>query len=320
MFNKVHIEISNVCNLQCSFCPEVVREKKLIDVRLFEDIVRQVAPLTEQVAFHLMGDPLVHPHLAELVEICGRHRAPIFFVTNGVLMTAKNRAILMNPAFRQICFSLHSFNDNFPGRDPSPYLESIFSFTEEALSTRPELYLNYRLWNLAGVNGSSEANLDLLRRIAGRFGVDVMASTDVRVKKSFNVKGRLYLHFDTEFKWPDLSLPILGTRGKCYGMKSHFGILADGTVVPCCLDKEGSIPLGNVKDAPIAEILKGSRAQALLEGFRQRKLVEDLCQRCQYIERFDSAKTSDRVRSGTYSRSASSPGSSGGTPPPARTL
>lgn len=288
MFKKVHVEISNVCNLQCSFCPEVIRDKKLIDIDLFKDIIRQIAPITEQVAFHLMGDPLVHPKLAELVDICGQYKAPIFFVTNGVLMNAKNRSILLNPAFRQICFSLHSFNDNFPGRDPSTYLDSIFSFTEEALSLRPELYLNYRLWNLAHVRGSSEANLDLLQRISKRFNCEVITSSDVRIKKSFRIKGRLYLHFDTEFKWPDLALPVLGTTGKCYGLKSHFGILADGTVVPCCLDKEGSIPLGNVKDAPITEILNSPRARALVTGFQQRKLVESLCQRCQYIERFDA--------------------------------
>jgi radical SAM protein with 4Fe4S-binding SPASM domain len=287
MFNKVHIEISNICNLQCSFCPEVIREKKLIDIDLFENIVRQVAPITEQVAFHLMGDPLVHPRLSDLVEICGKYKAPIFFVTNGVLMNAKNRAILFNPAFRQINFSLHSFNDNFPGRDPSAYLESIFSFTEEALSLCPELYLNYRLWNLADVHGSSTANLDLLQRISERFDAEVVTLSDVRVKKSFNLKGRLYLHFDTEFKWPDLSLPVLGLRGKCYGLTSHFGVLADGTVVPCCLDKEGSTALGNAKDTPIVEILNGPRAKAMIAGFQQRKLVEDLCQRCQYIERFD---------------------------------
>lgn len=290
MFNKVHVEISNVCNLQCSFCPEVIREKKLIDIDLFESIIKQVAPITEQVAFHLMGDPLVHPKLSDLAAICAKYNAPIFFVTNGVLMTDKNRAILLNPAFRQINFSLHSFNDNFPGRDPSSYLESIFSFTEEAMRLRPELYLNYRLWNLADVNGSTQANLELLQRISERFGGEVITPGDVRVKKSFKVKGRLYLHFDTEFKWPDLALPVLGTKGKCYGLKSHFGILADGTVVPCCLDKEGSIALGNVKDAPISEILNGPRAKALIAGFQQRKLVEDLCQRCQYIERFDAQR------------------------------
>lgn len=288
-FAKVHIEISNICNLQCSFCPEVIRAKKLIDVDLFAQIVRQVAPLTEQVAFHLMGDPLVHPQLGELVEICHRFETKIFMVTNGVLMREAQSELLLHPAFRQVNFSLHSFFDNFPERDPSAYLERIFAYCERALVERPDLYLNFRLWNLREVRGQSSRNHEMLERIADRFAVEVPRTVNVRAQKSYRLKNRLYLHFDTEFVWPGADLPVLGTRGTCYGLSTHFGILVDGTVVPCCLDKEGAIPLGRVQEQPILEILDSPRAQAILAGFRARKLTEGLCQRCQYIERFDKA-------------------------------
>lgn len=285
-FQKVHIEISNVCNLQCSFCPEVIRAKKLIDLELFEDVVAQVAPITEQIAFHLMGDPLVHPKLAELVEITHKHGARIFFVTNGVLMRERQSELLLHPAFRQVNFSLHSFFDNFPEKDPTEYLERIFAYTERALLERPDLYINYRLWNLAEARGTTSLNTEMLQRVAERFDSVVPSSVDVRKKKSFNLRGRLYLHFDTEFIWPDLKLPSLGRTGTCLGLSSHFGILADGTVVPCCLDKEGKIALGNVKNLPLDQILTSTRAQAILKGFRERRLVENLCQRCNYIDRF----------------------------------
>jgi MoaA/NifB/PqqE/SkfB family radical SAM enzyme len=285
-FAKVNIEISNICNLQCSFCPEVVRSKKLIDLELFRSIIDQVAPLTEQVCFHLMGDPLVHPKLAELVEICGERGVRIFLVTNGVLLREAQAALLLHPAFRQVNFSLHSFHDNYPDRDPGPYLERIFAYTERAFERRPDLYVNYRLWNLQEVRGTGARNLDLLRRIEERFSARVRPDADVRVQKSHRLKNRLYLHFDTEFVWPALDLPVLGEQGRCHGLSSHFGILVDGTVVPCCLDKEGAIPLGNAAQTPLLEILDSSRSQAILEGFRRGRLVEDLCRRCQYIERF----------------------------------
>src|SRR4051812_37402766 len=118
-FSRVYIEISNICNLQCSFCPEVIRAKKLMDLDLFRHIVKEVAPITEQVSFHLMGDPLVHPKLEELVEICHEFGVRVFFVTNGVLLREKQAALLLHPAFRQVNFSLHSFPDNFGDKDPS---------------------------------------------------------------------------------------------------------------------------------------------------------------------------------------------------------
>jgi radical SAM protein with 4Fe4S-binding SPASM domain len=126
----------------------------------------------------------------------------------------------------------------------------------------------------------------MLRRIEERFGAIGKVDVDVRRRKNLPVKNRLYLHFDTEFTWPSLEHPVVGEKGSCYGLSSHFGILVDGTVVPCCLDKEGAIPLGNLQEEPLAAILGGERAQKILKGFRERRLVEGLCQRCQYIERF----------------------------------
>lgn len=254
---------------------------------LFRKIVEQVAPISEQIALHLMGDPLVHPKLPELIAICSEYGARIFLVTNGVLLREDKAELLLHPAFRQVNFSLHSFADNFPEKDPSTYLEKIFAFTEKAFRERPDLYINYRLWNLAEGLGAGSQNLEVLRRIEERFGKIPDLNIDVKLQKSRLVKQRLYLHFDTEFTWPSLDLPVLGQQGTCYGLSSHFGVLVDGTVVPCCLDKEGAIPLGNVNEMAISDILGSHRAQAMLKGFRERRLVESLCQRCQYIERFN---------------------------------
>jgi radical SAM protein with 4Fe4S-binding SPASM domain len=285
-FAKINIEISNICNLQCSFCPEVIREKQIMPTPLFRRVIEQVAPLTDLVCFHLMGDPLVHPRLSEFVDICEEFGVKIFFVTNGVLLRDDKTAILLRKPFQQVNISLHSFFDNHPGKDPSAYLEKIFAFTERAFVERPDLYLNYRLWNLSDPRGTLTDNSEILRRVCERFNVSVPGEVDVRQKKSILLKNRLYLHFDTEFVWPALDLEVLGSRGRCYGLSSHFGIHADGTVVPCCLDKEAAIPLGNLAEQNISDILGSARAQTMLKGFERRELVEDLCKRCNYIERF----------------------------------
>lgn len=287
-FSKINIEISNICNLQCSFCPEVIRTKKLMDLEMFESIIQQVAPLTDQVCLHLMGDPLVHPKLKEIIEICERHQTPIFFVTNAVLLKETQSELLLSPIIRQVNFSLHSFFDNFPDRDPTDYLTRVFQFTEKAFLKRPDLYINYRLWNLDDVQNTTSKNQEMLNRICDYFQFSNDFDIEVTKQKSLKIKNRLYLHFDTEFIWPSLDLPTLGVQGTCYGLKSHFGIHADGTVVPCCLDKEASIPLGNIKNQSVQDIINSPRAQNILQGFRNRNLVEELCQKCQYIERFNS--------------------------------
>lgn len=259
----------------------------MMTLEMFRSVISQVAPLTDQVTLHLMGDPLVHPKLSEFIDVCEEFQVPIFLVTNGVLMNTLKEDLLLRPILRQVNFSLHSFHDNYGDKDPTIYLGKIFRFTERAFIERPELYINYRLWNLDEPLGVGLQNRSMLERVCTHFNFEFDQNIDVRRNKSVRIKNRLHLHFDTEFTWPALDLPILGERGTCYGLSSHFGILADGTVVPCCLDKEGKIPLGNVKEHAIQSILDNERSQKILKGFKNNKLIENLCQRCQYITRFN---------------------------------
>jgi radical SAM protein with 4Fe4S-binding SPASM domain len=194
--------------------------------------------------------------------------------------------MLLRCIIKQVNFSLHSFFDNSPEADPTPYLERIFGFSERAFVERPELYQSYRLWNLEGPLGTGSKNGEMLSRIETRFGVKMRDGIDVRQQKSHLIKNRLYLNLDVEFVWPSLELPLLGEKGRCMGLSNHFGILVDGTVVPCCLDKEASIPLGKIQDQSILEILESKRANEMVRGFKQGKLIEELCKRCSFIERF----------------------------------
>jgi MoaA/NifB/PqqE/SkfB family radical SAM enzyme len=284
-FEKIYVEIGNVCNLQCDFCPPVERAAKRMERGLFERVIAQAAPLAERVCFHLMGEPLAHPEFAEFVAICARHELPVEIATNGILLDGARAEALLRPVVRQVNFSVHSFAANFPGRDIGPYLADIFRFTRRALSERPDLYLNYRLWNLGGKDEGR--NEDLIARVEREFGVALDRSVDVRRRKSRRVRGRLYLNFDTRFDWPGLDGPELSTLGTCRALRAQFGVLADGTVVPCCLDKEGAIALGDAAERPLAEILSGERARLMLEGFARGRLVEDLCRRCSFVARFD---------------------------------
>ncbi len=306
-FDKVHIEITNICNLQCSFCPEVLRKKGIMPVSLFESALIQVAPHARQVCLHLMGEPLSHPQFDEIVELCMRYGVQIYLVSNGILVKRRWDSLL-KPAFRQINFSLHSFSDNYPDKDPTEYLDAIFDYTLEANRVRPEMYFNYRLWNLESSDPESPrksaSNQRIIREIEKRFDCVIPPEIQVSRKKSFDIRHPVYLHFDSRFDWPSMALPTLGEFGTCYGLKQHVGILVDGTVVPCCLDKEGIIPLGNLQSQSFVEILNAPRARELRLGFDRRELKEELCQKCSFIRRF--ARPSDyRVKSASAEATAS---------------
>jgi MoaA/NifB/PqqE/SkfB family radical SAM enzyme len=284
-FEKIYIEISNVCNLHCDFCPEVERPQAFMPLALFERIAADVAPLTEQVCLHLMGEPLAHPRISDIIEACAQVSLPINLTSNGTLLGGERSRALLRPIVRQINFSIHSFEANFPEEDINPYLDRIFQFTADALRLRPDLYINFRLWNLEA--SSAQRNAHILAQIEAAFHAPAPTNIDPRRGKSRHVVGRLYIHFDTRFDWPNFNAPERSPRGTCRALSSHLGILADGTVVPCCLDKEGIMALGDARRQTLSEILSGERASRMKQGFAQGRLLEDLCRHCGFISRFD---------------------------------
>jgi len=283
MFKKVYIEISNICNLRCSFCPSVEREKEILSVDNFEKILKQVTPLTEQICLHVMGEPLAHPNFNEIIKKCELHNCKVELTTNGLVIDKFGEVILGSSSVRQVNFSVQCFKDNFPDKNMNDYLQNILKFSVLAAQLRPELYINLRLWNIGDALGNNE-NIFLF--IEDFFKIKINRTVDVGSIKSKKIWNRLSLHFDSRFEWPSLQAPFVSNKGTCHALKGHIGILADGTVVPCCLDKEGLLSLGNCLTQNLNSLLTSARALKMREGFDKGILVENLCEHCSYIKRF----------------------------------
>ena len=103
--------------------------------------------------------------------------------------------------------------------------------------------------------------------------------------KGIRIQHKLFLEHGDRFDWPDLKAEDGGDAVFCHGLRDHFGILSDGTVVPCCLDREGAIALGNIFTQPMDEILQSPRAKAMTAGFSCRRATEELCRKCGYARR-----------------------------------
>lgn len=294
-FKKVYIEISNICNLQCSFCPEVDREKKQLDREKITSYLTQVKPFAERVCFHVMGEPLNHPHFCEFIKIAEALSVPIEITTNGTLLSETAMEALLNKTVVQVNFSLQSFLDNFPNANPDTYLNRIFIFCDKAMLLRPDLFINFRLWNINDRQVSKNKNDYFFNALEKKFNTSLNRNVEVALNKSKKIVGKIYLHFDSRFSWPNPKSQLLSNRGTCHGTRSHVAIHANGTVVPCCLDKEANIALGTLEQSSFEEIINNTRTQKIKHGFEQGVLTEDLCQRCTYILRFKKEKEPSAV-------------------------
>lgn len=290
-FNKIYIEITNNCNLACSFCSPAVRPKSFMPQSLFEKIIDQAKELTNTVAFHVLGEPLLHPALSALIDYTHQAGLKINLTTNGTLLNETVCEWLSAKKIQQFNISLQAILEL---ANQEQYWPKLMAFINASRQNNSEGYINLRLWNVL-----SQDLLALKKTLNKYFNKEIVFPTtlsELKNQKSFHLEKKVYLNFDTQFIWPELALPSTQTTGFCYGLSAHFGILVDGTVTPCCLDSAGIMALGNVNNSTLSEILLSARAQAMREGFKRGVLTEALCQRCGYIERFANKANSIKNR------------------------
>ena len=274
-FRKIYLEISNICNLHCRFCPGTKRTPKELTDTEFETLLPKLKPYTDYLYFHLMGEPLCHPRLEYFLQLAGVHGFKVILTTNGVLLPKLQPMLLQAPALHKLNISLHAFEANDLTISFDQYLDGCFSFGKAAEGQK---IICYRLWNGGGENDKNE---EILASMKTHF-----TGNWVNERQGTRIGQRIYLEYGDKFDWPDLSAKDGGDRVFCYGLKDQIGVLCDGTVVPCCLDHEGDIALGNLFEQDLDKILANPRTQAICSGFAIGKASEELCRKCGYARRF----------------------------------
>lgn len=279
-FSRCYLEITNRCNLSCSFCPKTKRPARTLNPAEFRQLAENIRPYTDYLYLHVLGEPLMHPELETLLGICGELNFRVVITTNGTLLPAQETVLLSSPALYKINVSLHSFEANAPG-DFRAYLSGCFSFAKKAGDAGK--LVDLRLWNLDGetTRGQNAQNDVILETLASFFPRPWVQNT-----WGFRLCDRVFVHYAEKFDWPDLALEERSDCGTCRALKDQIAVLSDGTVVPCCLDHEGDIALGNLFSQNLPEILDDTPAKSLLSGFSARKLSHPLCRRCGYAKRF----------------------------------
>ena len=222
-----------------------------------------------------MGEPLCHPLLYRFLELAADNGFKVILTTNGTDLATHSAGLCNVRGLHKVNISLHAFEANDLAMPFEEYLAHCFAFGKAA---EGKFVVSYRLWNNGGADAQNDAILAKMR--------DYFPQPWVDEGRGKRIGQRIYLEHGDKFDWPDLNAPECGSKVFCYGMRDHIGVLCDGTVVPCCLDHDGDIPLGNLFEENLESILDTPRAKAIYEGFLSGNAPESLCRRCGYATRF----------------------------------
>lgn len=263
MFKKVYVEITNNCNLNCDFCIGNKRDRKFISKDEFNILMDKLEGYTKYLYFHVMGEPLLHPNINELIDMAV-NRYFINITTNGYLI----KRIENNKNIRQVNISLHSYEKRY-NKSLEDYMEDIFKSVDKLVESGT--YIKYRLW----VGNDNRDNI--IKLLEDKYGVSIDEDS---VKLSDNV----YYEVEQEFIWPSVDNDYYNECGSCMGCRTHIGILVDGTVVPCCLDSAGIINLGNIYKNDLNDIIGSEIFNSLKKGFLENKKIHELCRKCNFYD------------------------------------
>lgn len=274
-FRKIYLEISNICNLHCSFCPGTRRKPGVMSEEDFRTLLPKLRPWSDYLYFHLMGEPLCHPKLETFLRLAGESGFRVILTTNGTLLNKQAAVLSDAAALHKMNISLHAFEANDLSIPFSQYLQQCFAFGQ---AMQGKKLVVYRLWNHGGADSR---NAEILSALEAYFPKPWKEE-----RKGIRLADKVYLEYGDKFDWPDLSAEDGGSRVFCYGLRDQIGVLCDGTVVPCCLDHEGDIALGNLFGETLEDILSKPRSQAIYNGFSKKTAAEELCRKCGYARRF----------------------------------
>ena len=276
MPKKAYLEITNVCNLSCSFCHGTKREPRFITEKEFILAAQRLRPFADYLYFHLLGEPLLHPDLEQFFVISAELGYKVNITTNGTLLQEKEKVLLKASALRKVSVSLHCYEVNQLGMTLEEYLQACFDFAKKA--AQKGIITIMRLWNKGGADALNNV---ILTKMHSFFGGEWQ-----KLYSGYKLCEYVFLEWGELFEWPDMEAQDFGTDHSCYGLRDQVGVLCDGTVVPCCLDAEGAINLGNIFNNSIEEIISSPRAEAIKDSFRMRNVTEPLCRRCGYAAKF----------------------------------
>lgn len=261
-FKKIYIEITNSCNLKCDFCVGTRRMIKFMSFDEFKLVLFKIKSYTNYLYFHILGEPLLHPDIIKFIDYAGSCGFFVNITTNGYLI---NKLIGVR-GIRQLNISLHSFNSKY-GISYYEYMNNIFSVIDNFDNT----YVSLRFW--------TDINDDLFNFIKKHYNISSLPSNF----DGFKLKKNIFLSKSNEFIWPDFNNDFYNEKGKCYGLIDHIGILCDGSIVPCCLDSNGSILLGNIFSDSLEDILSSSRVSSMIHGFKCGIRYEEFCKHCGFF-------------------------------------
>ncbi len=314
--NRLHMELTNVCDFSCEFCPDskMKRQRGFMNVEMAKAIIDDVSKtgIAKLVVFHVMGEPTLHPNLVDIAEYANSKSVDVCITTNGGNMKKDLFNALIKANVKNIILSLQTPDENTfslrgaKGLSFQEYAEHITSIARIFINNghKTELTINFLSSPLRKliIPIAKEFNIadtsKKLRYHLKTWADRILKSTNLErhssgIQKQINrarcfkentvvISDRLSFHTRIVGDWAThFDQKVVEAKfGYCPGIQENFGILWNGDYTFCCTDHNGMTSTHNYSDTSLHDYLKHELVQNTVKGFERYRVLHPYCKQC----------------------------------------
>jgi radical SAM protein with 4Fe4S-binding SPASM domain len=286
---SISIEPTTACNLRCPECPSGLRSftrpTGMLENSLFEKLIDDIYKDTFFLNFYFQGEPYLNPHFLEMVKYASDKGIYTSTSTNAHYLDPKNARKTVESRLDRLIISIDGTTQEvYENYRIGGKLDKVIEGTKNILEWRRKLNSPspYVIFQFLIVR-PNEHQVEDVKKLALSLGVDEVKFKTAQV---YNYEeGNSLIPLTSEFsrykKDEEGRYKIKNELlNHCWKLWHSCVITWDGTVVPCCFDKDAKYNMGDLKTEKFKDIWNNSNYMGFRKQLLKGRKEIDICRNC----------------------------------------
>ena len=284
------VEPSSLCNLKCPQCTvgadELTRDQGLLDFETYRRLLNEIGDNIFYLMLFNQGEPFLHLRLLDFIRLAKEKNIYVSISTNGHFLENEGDVRqLMESGLDMLIISLdgadkQTYSKYRTGGDFQKVIEglqTLFRIKIEMQQRSPEIALQFLVMR------HNQDQVPLMKVLAARYGIRRLLLKSVQVEDV--AAAQKFLPADESFHRYELSDARLELKANlnaaCPRLWTSTVLLSDGSIAPCCFDKDGDYPMGTITcDSTFTHLWRSPDYQRFRKRILKRRHSVEICRNC----------------------------------------
>lgn len=285
----VAFEPTTSCNLRCPECPSGLRSFSrptgMLSDELFRKTIDELADSLLYLTFYFQGEPYLHPQFLEMVQYATQRNIYTATSTNAHYLTEAAARKTIESGLDRLIISLDgTTQDTYEQYRVGGKIEKVIEGTKNIIRLKKELNSQtpHVIFQFLVVK-PNEHQIEEVNALAKALGVNEVRFKTAQIY-NFENGSPLIPSIDKYSRYTPEINGKFSIKNKfinhCWKMWHSCVITWDGTVVPCCFDKDAEHPMGSLQEISFSILWKSASYRTFRQSLLRSRSEIEMCKNC----------------------------------------